>query len=502
MTQRAAGGAPATRQVHGIRSRVRSRHGVAPQALADGLRRLHEDLDLPERFPDDVLAAAEEAAARPRLPDLDRTDLPLLTIDPDGARDLDQALHIERRGDGYRVHYAIADVSAFVTPGDPVDLEAHRRGETLYGAGTKVPLHPPVISEQAGSLLPDQDRPALLWSIDVDEDGEGTLAHVERAVVRSRRQLTYVQAQDVVDGREEHGLDPALREVLALLREVGLLRLEREAARGGVTLPLPEQEIDVSGERWHLELRSRLPVEDWNAQISLLTGFAAASLMVYARVGLLRTLPPPDPHDLQRLHRTARGLGIAWPAELLHPDFIRSLDPKVPAHQAMVLACTRLLRGSGYVAFDGELPAQPQHAGLASEYAHVTAPLRRLVDRYGLEVCVALCADDPVPAWVLEALPQLPTTMQRSARRANRYANGVLDVVEAGVLAAHVGEVLDGVVVDVDEDDPTRGDVTLAGPAVEARIGSARPLPLGEEVRVRVVAADPVAGRVELAVAE
>ena len=78
--------------------------------------------------------------------------------------------------------------------------------------------------------------------------------------------------------------------------------------------------------------------------------------MVYARVGFLRTLPPPDPRDVQRLHRTAHALGIDWPAEQLYPDFIRSLDPTKPQHAAMVVASTRLLRGSGYVAFDGELP--------------------------------------------------------------------------------------------------------------------------------------------------
>ena len=91
--------------------------------------------------------------------------------------DLDQALHIERDGDGYVVHYAIADVAAFVTPGDPVDVEANRRGETLYGADSKVPLHPKVLSEDAGSLLPDQVRPALLWTIKVDDDRRGHRRH-------------------------------------------------------------------------------------------------------------------------------------------------------------------------------------------------------------------------------------------------------------------------------------------------------------------------------------
>ena len=116
-------------------------------------------------FPAEVRAEAEASARSPRLPDLDRTDLPFVTIDPETARDLDQALHIERDGDGYVVHYAIADVAAFVTPGGAVDAEAHRRGETLYGLDAKVPLHPKAISEAAASLLPDGPRPALLWTI-------------------------------------------------------------------------------------------------------------------------------------------------------------------------------------------------------------------------------------------------------------------------------------------------------------------------------------------------
>ena len=95
--------------------------------------------------------------------------------------DLDQAMHIVRDGDGYVVYYAIADLAAFISPGDPVDEEAHRRGQTLYGADSKVPLHPPLISEGAASLLPDQVCPALLWTIKVDETGEGTDVTVERA---------------------------------------------------------------------------------------------------------------------------------------------------------------------------------------------------------------------------------------------------------------------------------------------------------------------------------
>src|SRR4051812_15894235 len=463
--------------------RVHARDEVASRLLREGIATIQQQLDVTPEFPPEVEEAARAAAESPRLPDLDRTDLPFVTIDPEGSLDLDQALHIAREGSGYVVHYAIADVAAFVQPGDPVDLASHERGETLYGADSKIPLHPTSLSEGAASLLPDQVRPALLWTIHVDETGEGTDVHVERARVRSRAKLDYVGVQKAID-------DGTADEVLQLLREVGELRLQREAARGGISLPLPEQEVEVTGDRWSLEFRSMIPAETWNAQISMLTGFAAASLMVYARVGLLRTLPPPQPRDLQRLHRVARALHIEWPAEQLYPDFIRALDSRKPAEAAMITASARLLRGSGYVAFHGETPADPVHAALASEYAHVTAPLRRLGDRYAGEICVALCAGTEVPDWVLSRLHDLPDLMKDAGRRASQYEAMVLDLVEAGILHARVGETFDGVITDVDEKDDTRGKVTIQEPAVEARLTSEGRLPLGTEAEVRLTQAD------------
>jgi exoribonuclease R len=451
--------------------------------LRDGLALVQHDLELQPEFSHEVEGAARQAAGDPRLPTLDRTDIPFVTLDPAGARDLDQALHIEREGSGFVVHYAIADVAAFVTPGDPVDEEANRRGETLYGAGSKIPLHPTVLSEGSASLLPDTIRPALLWTIRVDADGEGTDVHVERALVRSRAQLDYEVAQRSID-------ESTADEVLLLLAEVGRLREHREAARGGVSLSVPEQVVEVSGEGWTLGFRSMLPVERWNAQISLLAGMAAASLMVYARVGLLRTLPPPDNRDVKRLHRTARALRIDWPAEQVYQDFIRTLDPSVPEHAAMLVSCTRLMRGAGYVAFNGETPEQPEHSALASEYAHVTAPLRRLGDRYAGEICLALCAGEDVPSWVLDRLDSLPKTMHEADHRANRYENAVLDLVEAAVLAPRVGEEFDAVVVHVDEDDPKKGALVVQQPAVEAAVRSSSDLPLGGDVRARLVEAE------------
>jgi exoribonuclease R len=463
--------------------------GAGVDEVRAGVAVIQAEQGLTPGFPAAVERAAEAAAEEPRLPGRDRTDLELLTIDPEGAMDLDQAMHLEADGDGYVVHYAIADVMAFLEPGDPVDEEAHRRGESLYGADSKVPLHPKVLSEGAASLLPDQERPAFLWTIRLDAVGDVVEASVERARVRSRQRLDYAGVQREIDSAPPGS-------TLALLRTVGELRIAKEAERGGVSLPMPAQEIDLQDGHWSLEYREMLPVESWNAQISLLTGFVAASMMVDGQVGVLRTLPPAPEHAVTKLRRTARALGIDWPRSQGHADFIRSLDPSHPAEAAMVVACTSLLRGAGYAVFDGNVPEQPEHAALASTYAHVTAPLRRLVDRFGLEICVALCAGEPAPQWVLDRLDTLPETMRDSGRRSHAYENAVLNLVEALTLAPRVGEQLDAVVTEVEDDDARKGTVMVREPAVEARVSSTSPLPVGEDVTVTLDAADPATRRV------
>jgi Exoribonuclease R len=453
--------------------------------LVRGMRDIRSQLKLPLAFPPEVEAAAARAAASPRLPELDRTDIALVTIDPPESMDLDQAMYVERTDGGHRVYYAIADVAAFVTAGDPVDLEANRRGETLYGADAKIPLHPTVLSEGATSLLPGQLRPALLWTIELDSSGEIAGIDVRRARVSSRAKLNYAGVQQQIDAGTA---DP----MWAVLREIGELRKQREQARGGISLPLPEQEVDVVDGRWSLAFRARLAVEDWNEQISLLTGMAAAQLMVQARVGLLRTLPEPEPQSLQRLRITARALDIDWPEATSYPAFIRSLDPAKDTHVAMLTACTTVLRGAGYAAFNGELPAQPVQWAVAAEYTHATAPLRRLVDRYTGEVCVALCAKQPVPAWALAALPGLPATMQASGHRAGQYEKAVLNLAEAAVLAPRVGETFNGAIVEVAANAPGKGVVIVRDPAIEASVSSSSGLPLGADVKVTLVEADPV----------
>ena len=463
-----------------------------PARSIDGLeavfRRIRAEHEIREEFPAEVLAAAEQAARAPRLPERDERDIAFVTIDPPGSMDLDQALHLERAGDGYRVRYAIADVPAFVEPGGPIDAEARLRGQTVYCPDIRVPLHPPVLSEGVASLLPGQDRPAYVWDLVLGPDGARRSATVYRAMVRSRVRHTYEEVQAAVDGGTGG-------ELLELLREVGLLRIARESARGGASLPMPEQEVLVD-DAGHYLLRRRpvLGAEEWNAQISLLTGIAAARMMLDGGLGILRTLPPAPPEAVARFRREARALGAEWPAGLAYGDFLRGLDRQDPKHLAIIHEATALFRGSGYRPFAGEPPAEAVQAAIAAPYAHTTAPLRRLVDRYSLAVCEALAADREPPAWVRDGLAELPEIMSATGRRAGAVDRACTDAVEAAVLAHRVGEVFDAVVVDT-----SRGglDLQVTDPAVTAPAdGQARP---GDTVRATLIRADVATGQVRFA---
>ena len=123
---------------------------------------------MPAGFPPAVLAAAEEAARRLPGPEhRDRTDRRFVTLDPASSIDLDQAFAIELAGDDVVLHYAIADVGWFVRPGDALDVEAFERGVTVYLPDRRATLYPPVLSEGAASLLPDVDRPAVVFTVRV-----------------------------------------------------------------------------------------------------------------------------------------------------------------------------------------------------------------------------------------------------------------------------------------------------------------------------------------------
>ena len=456
---------------------------AAQSELARALAELRESLDVPTDFPDEVDAEAARAAAAPLgdLPDL--TDADFLTIDPPGSTDLDQAMHLRATGDGFEVRYAIADVPFFVAPGGPLDDETRRRGQTLYAPDGRVPLHPVAISEGAGSLLPDRTRRAFVWEFSLDPDGAVRATGLTRALVRSRRQWTYDEAQRALD----EGTAPA---ALAPLPEIGRALLAQEAARGGASLNAPDQEVVLTPDGYDLERRMPLPIEDWNAQLSLLTGMTAARMMLDGGFGILRTMPPPDPAALAAFRRQTELLGLPWRSDRDYGEYLRTLDRSDPRALAVLQDAASLFRGAGYGAFDAASPSQPLQAALAAPYAHVTAPLRRLVDRWGLVICEAFARGAQVPGWVRSSLCELPGIMSASGALAGRLESGAIDRIEAAVLAGRVGEDFDAVVL---AQNPSHTRIQLTEPAVEASVDGVFGAP-GEMTRVRLVSSTIATG--------
>lgn len=463
---------------------------VAPSAAQSELATALESLRLAADVPEFSAAAlAEASSVNPPEPDLDLRDVPFATLDPVGSRDLDQAFHLARSGVGFTVRYAIADVASFVPPGGALDAAARERGQTLYAADGRIPLHPAALSEDRASLLPGVERPALVWTFDLDDAGVVDRFRLERALIRSRAQLDYASTQRAIDRGEA---SPA-----GLLPEIGALRVAQEQARGGASLNLPDEEVTRSPDgTYSIDRRSPLAVEEWNAQLSLMTGMAAASLMIDAKVGVLRTMPRPDESAFAVFRHQAAGLGRPWTSGT-YGEFLRTLDRDDPMTLPVLEAAAGLFRGAGYATFDGTVPADVEQAAIAAPYAHATAPLRRLVDRWASAICLEVGSGREAPAWARESLHELSALMQASAQRASRLNTDTVNRVEAALLLPLIGTEIEATVIELRGED--RAEVQVAQPAVTATTRIDAGTKPGDRVSLRVVRADIARGEVEFA---
>ncbi len=447
------------------------------------------EFDLHDEFTEDALAEARSATDSHSSDRQDRTDIPFVTIDPPGSMDLDQAVHIEKLDAGFVVHYAIADVGALVEPEGALDAETRARGQTFYLPDGSIPLHPRVLSEGAGSLLPDENRPAALWQIELDEAGEAVAWTVTRATVRSVARFDYAQVQASFDAGTPH---PSIE----ALAEFGALRAQAAMRRGAIDLTLPEQDVVRNGDSWHVTLQARTDVDTWNAEVSLLTGMCAARTMLGAGVGLLRTLPAPAEDAVETMNKTAYMLGIDWPAGASPGAVLASLPRDAPATLALMTQATTLLRGADYAAFDGDAPDLVDHSGIAAPYAHVTAPLRRLSDRFATEVCLAVNADIDIPDWARRALPDLPAIMRGSDSTASKVDRACIDLTEAAVLHSRVGERFSALVLRGSE-GKRDAEVFVEEPIAIGKCDGQPPE--GKQVTVTLTVADIDARRVRFA---
>lgn len=442
------------------------------QALANGLSKIRTEFHVPDGFPPNVMALAHRAARRVPSQHADRTAMPFVTLDPATSTDLDQAFSIEASGSDLLLHYAIADVAWFVEDGDAVDLEAWARGETLYLPDGKAGLYPQVLAEGAASLLPSGPRPAVVFTIRIAADGAVRLDGAERAIIQSRAKLAYdsVRAADVPTG----------------FAEIARRMTANEERRGASRVDPPEQEVEqLADGTFQLSFRPLLRSEQNNAALSLAANMAIADAMLAHRTGLFRVMAPPDASKVQRLRSAAQALGLPWPASTSLSDYQRTLDPGNKQQAALMLEIRRAGSGASYQPY--EEGVVPWHEAMAATYAHATAPLRRLADRYVVRCALAIANGQPVPQAVTEAFARLPTVMGRADARASQINHAAIDLAEAVMLKGRQGEMFKAVVTDVADQ---RMRVQLSNMPVVANV-KASGFRQGDSLTLRLVSADP-----------
>jgi len=253
----------------------------------------------------------------------------------------------------------------------------------------------------------------------------------------------------------------------------------------------PEQQIarDDDG-RYTLRFRPRADSEEHNAALSLATNLAVADALLAAHTGVFRVMPDVDVHRIGRLRHFAQAFGLEWPHDVPLEEYVRTLPHDDYRTSAFLLAVRRASGGASYEAY--QEGTRPWHSAVAATYAHATAPLRRLQDRYVIEAALAVANGTPVPDEIHAAFGTLPRAMSRGEQRANRAERQALDLAEAVVLSTHVGDTFPAIVID-------EGDwgieFQIADPAIVGRVPAHRVDP-GDEIRVKVIHVDTVAGQV------
>ena len=372
-----------------------ARRDDQPGQLRLGFARIRDELRLPDSFPPDVQAEAEAAAQDGASERTTGTTSPTCRSSPStrpGSTDLDQAMHIERRGGGYRVRYAIADVGAFVAPGRrdrrrgaPARPDAVRPGHAHAAAPAGA-----VRGRRVAAAGRRSGRRCCGRSTST-RDGERSAVDVRRALVRSRRPARLRAA------RRQRSTPVRPTSAWRCSREMGRAAAWRwRSSAAGSSLPIPEQEVvprtagGASSWRTARRCRSRR----WNAQISLMTGMAAADLMLHGEVGVLRTLPTAPTSALDAA--APRGAGARRSRGRADAGLRRARSAAWTRRTRGTPRCCRTRRRCCAAPATRRSTAacrsRPPTPRSRRRYAHATAPLRRLVDRYVGEVCLALCA--------------------------------------------------------------------------------------------------------------
>ena len=415
---------------------------------------------LPDEFSADVEAEAQRVARPPGPAEVagrrDFRGWPTLTIDPETARDHDDAVSIDvREGGGWRLAVHIADVAHYVREGGAVDQEAYRRGTSVYFPDRVVPMLPHALSTDVCSLVEGQDRLVQSVVLELDREGRVENVAVHDGVIRSAARLSYEQAQAIVDGdgalRKRHAtLVPTVEAMDGLAR---LLRGRRHE-RGALDLDLPEPRLilDANGEMTGIVPYERLDSMRVIEEFMLAANEAVAEILHRAGGGsLYRVHERPDPERAREFCELVASLGYGVPGnvETVRPEDFQRIIRQIEGKPEEKLVSYLLLRTMKLARYHED---NLVHFGLATDmYAHFTSPIRRYPD---LVVHRALRAlrrglDPEREAWLRDRLPEMGRHLSEAERRAAEAERELIEWKKVRFMSAKLGEAFQGYVTGV-----------------------------------------------------
>lgn len=435
-----------------------------------------------EEFPEDVVAEAlgfpaqvpqEEIARRVDLRSLD-----LCTIDPEDARDHDDAVWAEKNSKGYRVVIAIADVSHYVRPGSPIDVEALKRATSIYLPDRAIPMLPPELSTNLASLVDTDDRLTLAVDCQLDATGRSIDFRFVEGVMRSRARLTYGGVARALGWTENPPVDPEAQARLPLLNVLaevsGLLRARREK-RGALAFELPESKIKLGPDREPVDVvqqkgdagvkKAYETIEDLMLLANETVGGELARRSLAAP---FRVHGKPDAARVMQFAQVAEAFGLALPEDAVeNPKALQEVLAQIagtPHEGALGYLLLRSMQQAIY-----SLDNVGHFALAAKDYLHFTSPIRRYPDLVVHRIVRALARG--------EQIDQSPTAIQarrieaiqssRMERRAMTVERDAKALCATLIMQPKVGENFAGVVSGL---SPEMIFVTLDAPFVEASI--------------------------------
>jgi ribonuclease R len=425
--------------------------------------------DLPARFPaaverevEAVPAAIPEAEIRRRL---DLRDEFVFTIDPDDAKDFDDAVSLEKLPNGrWKLGVHIADVSHFVTPGTPVDREALSRATSIYLVDRVIPMLPERLSGDLCSLRPAEDRLTYSVILELSDSGEVFDYRVAETVIHSKHRLTYTQAQALIDGAKRRGApappaaSPEPAATLRAMRDLSRKLLQKWEAEGMIDFDLPEAEIrlDDAGHPVDVRLKERLESHRLIEAFMLLANRTVAEHVVKLRARTHAKLPfvyriheKPSKEKLADFSKFVGALGEPFrPGKSVTPKQFQRYLTGIRGSRHKVVIEDVALRTMMKAQYD---TSNVGHFGLAfKQYTHFTSPIRRYPDlavHRLLKAYGSAEGADRVPmAAGLGEICRLSTEREVLAQQAERES---IRVKQAEFMERHIGDDFDGVVAGV-----------------------------------------------------